>query len=168
MSTTSTMTMNDKSAFRITGRMVFFGLVAFFGVIAAVNGVFMYFALDTFPGLTTEDSYKKGIVYNRTLDDAAAQKRLGWSSAVEVSDDGMLTVTMTGKSGLPLSGARASVAMTRPLGDETTLNVNLKAIGEGRYQGAFAAPMPGRWKAEVVVERGGDSYRMRHEVMVKE
>ena len=102
--------MNDKPAFRITGRMVFFGLVAFFGLIAAVNGVFMFYALDTFPGLTTEDSYKKGIVYNRTLDDAEAQRRLGWNSSVGLGADGMLTVTMTDKIGAPLSGALVPIA----------------------------------------------------------
>ena len=159
--------MNDKPAFRITGRIVFFGLVAFFGLIAAVNGVFMFYALDTFPGLTTEDSYKKGIVYNRTLDDAEAQRRLGWNSSVGLGTDGMLTVTMTDKIGAPLSGALASVAMTRPLGDDRALTVDMREVSEGRYQGRFDAPLHGRWKAEVTVRRGGDSYRMRHEVMVK-
>ncbi|MGJ3261549.1 MAG: FixH family protein [Rhodospirillales bacterium] len=163
----STVTMNEKSEFRITGRMVFFGLVAFFGLIAAVNGVFMYFALDTFPGLTTEDSYRKGIVYNRTLDDAEAQKRLGWQSAVALGDGRTLTVTMTDRTGRPLSGALASISMTRPLGDETALTVDLEETADGLYRGDFAAPMPGRWKAEVTVRRGGDSYRMRHEVMVR-
>lgn len=159
--------MNDKPAFRITGRMVFFGLVAFFGVIAAVNGVFMFYALDTFPGLTTEDSYKKGIVYNRTLDDAAAQKRLGWHSAVALGADGMLTLNMNGKSGAPLPGALATVSMTRPLGEDRAIAIDMKEVSEGVYQGRFDAPLHGRWKAEVTVRRGGDSYRMIHEVMVK-
>ena len=42
---------------RITGRMVLVGLLTFFGVVFAVNGVFVYFALDSWPGLTTEAAY---------------------------------------------------------------------------------------------------------------
>jgi len=37
----------------ITGRMVLFGLVAFFGVVFAVNGTLIYFAIDSWSGLST-------------------------------------------------------------------------------------------------------------------
>lgn len=160
------MTVNTKPPRRITGRMVLLGFIAFFGVIAAVNGVFMYLALSTWPGLTTLDSYKKGIVYNRTLDDAAAQQRLGWDSAVALSGDGILMISMNDRYGAALSGALASAVMTRPLGDEAALPVDLSEAQAGQYLGDFNAPMAGRWIAEITVRRGGDSYRMRHEVMV--
>ncbi len=37
----------------ITGRAVLFGLLAFFGVVFAVNGALIFFALDSWSGLTT-------------------------------------------------------------------------------------------------------------------
>ena len=116
-----TTTMNDKPAFRITGRMVFFGLVAFFGLIAAVNGVFMFYALDTFPGLTTEDSYKKGIVYNRTLDDAEARRRLPPSRPI--------------MEGLKLASSLGATYLTDAL--ETALRAELRAAFEG-FEREFA------------------------------
>ena len=63
----------QKAPRRITGWTVFYGMVAFFGVIIAVNLTFVYFALDSWPGLTTQHAYEEGIAYNKTLEQAAAQ-----------------------------------------------------------------------------------------------
>ncbi|MBT3306984.1 MAG: nitrogen fixation protein FixH, partial [Alphaproteobacteria bacterium] len=52
----------------ITGRMVLIWLLAFFGTIFAVNAVLVFFALSSWPGLTTDKAYEEGIAYNRTLD----------------------------------------------------------------------------------------------------
>jgi nitrogen fixation protein FixH len=163
----STLVMNAKPPRKITGRMVLFGFIAFFGVIAAVNGVFMYLALSTWPGLTTEDAYKKGIAYNHTLDEAAQQKKLGWVSAVKLDADGGLQVTMTARDGSPLDGANVEAALSRPLGDETVEKMALSETAPGQYAARFPAPQPGRWKADIFVTRNKDLYRMRHEVMVK-
>jgi len=38
----------------VTGRRVLIWLVAFFGVVIAVNMAFVYFALNTWPGLTIQ------------------------------------------------------------------------------------------------------------------
>ena len=159
--------MNAKPPRKITGRMVLIGFVAFFGVIAAVNGVFMYFALSTWPGLTTEDAYKKGVAYNRTLDEAAVQARLGWRSAVAIDVSGELVVSLAGKDGAPIQGARVDVTLSRPLGSEAALSLMLEEIAPGRYGGRFTAPDAGRWKADIKAQLNDNSYRMRHEVMVR-
>ena len=49
----------------------------------AVNGVFTYFALESFGGLETEQAYLKGLDYNRTLEAAAAQRERGWQVELE-------------------------------------------------------------------------------------
>lgn len=158
--------MNVKPPRKITGRMVLVGFIVFFGVIAAVNGVFMYFALSTWPGLTTQDAYKQGVAYNQTLDAAAEQKALGWRSALAL-DGGKLRVLLTDRDGAPLSGASVEVALSRPLGEETAAMLKLNETTPGTYVAAFVAPLPGRWKAELAVQQTEDVYRMRHEVMVK-
>lgn len=159
--------MNAKPPRQITGRMVLFGFIAFFGVIAAVNGVFMYLALSTWPGLTTEDAYKKGIAYNQTLDAAKLQLALGWQSAVALDATGKLVVSMTGRDGAPLTGAAVEASLSRPLGDETVAKMTLSETAPGQYAASFAAPQPGRWKADISVRRDDNTYQMRHEVMVK-
>ena len=44
----------------IEGRHVLIGLVAFFGVMLVANGIFVYYALETFAGGDTSDPYRKG------------------------------------------------------------------------------------------------------------
>ncbi len=158
----------DKTATpKITGRMVLFGFIAFFGVITAVNGVFMYFALSTWPGLTSQNAYKEGIAYNQTLDAAAAQQKLGWRTSVALTESRILRVTLSAKDGTPIRNARVSLSLSRPLGDEKPLSGMLSETTPGTYEADFSAPLPGRWKADISARRGDDRYRMRHEVMVK-
>ncbi|MEX0694782.1 MAG: FixH family protein [Rhodospirillales bacterium] len=160
--------MNEKPVRRITGRMVLIGFIAFFGVIAAVNGLFMYFALSTWPGLTTDDAYKKGIDYNRTLNEAARQKAVGWQSGIVIDAIGKLTVTLTDKNRQPLQGAIVSLSLTRPLGDARAYSVMLEENAAGQYAGTFTEPQPGRWIASVSAQLNGFSYQMNHEVLVQQ
>ena len=51
----------------LTGAHVLAGLFAFFGVMLAANGVFVYVATTTFSGLSTDDAYRKGLSYNETI-----------------------------------------------------------------------------------------------------
>ena len=100
----------QKAPRRITGWTVFYGMVAFFGVIIAVNLTFVYFALDSWPGLTTQHAYEEGIAYNKTLEQAAAQNEMGWTSRVALGapmpkGGRVLGVIMQGPDG-PLTGRR--------------------------------------------------------------
>lgn len=157
--------MAQESGFRITGRMVFFGLVAFFGVVAAVNGVFMYYALGTFPGLTDDEAYKHGLAYNRTLADGERQAALGWTTRIEPKD-GTLVLTVLGKDGTPITGATVIADIQRPIGPRDDAKLTFEAAGDGTYRVPFAAPLQGRWKVDVTVTAGADSFRAVHEVMI--
>ena len=50
--------------------------VVFMAGVFVVNGVMVYFALDTFSGLETRDAYRKGMQYNRNIEKARAQEAL--------------------------------------------------------------------------------------------
>ncbi len=154
---------------RITGRMVLIGFIAFFGVISAVNGVFMYMAINTWPGLTTEDAYMKGLNYNDTLADGERQAALGWRSDVAISADGLASVRMSGPSGEPVSGLIVSVEFARPVGALETSLIPLSEVSPGVYSGPFAPTEDGRWKAEVTATTSDQeiSFRMMHEILVR-
>lgn len=154
---------------RITGRMVLIGFIAFFGVIAAVNGVFMYMAINTWPGLTTEDAYIKGLNYNQTLADGERQTALGWRSDVTLSADGQAMVVLTDPSGNAVSGLIVSVEFARPVGSLETHTVALSETMPGTYTGPFAPTEKGRWKADVnaVTADNATSFRMMHDIMVR-
>lgn len=159
---------------KITGRMVLIGFIVFFGVIGTVNGIFMYLALQTWPGLTTDDPYQKGLAYNDTLADGERQTALGWRSSVMLSDGGAgqpraVAVTVTGKDGTPLQGLDVAVTFERAVGTPYTTVVVLRETMPGAYTGLVIAPLMGRWQADVTAKStDGAHYRMMHEVTVKQ
>lgn len=157
-----------KAPRQITGRMVLIGFILFFGVISVVNGIFMYMALHTWPGLTTEHAYKDGIKYNETLADGERQAALGWQSRVAISD-GMLLISVTSQQGAPVTRLATTVVVTRPLGSEEQIALRAIEVAPGKYQTPITLPTTGRWKVDVTA-KGNDAqtYRMRHEVLVNE
>ncbi len=153
----------------ITGRRVFMWLVAFFGVIFAVNMAFVYFALDSWPGLTTKSAYEEGLAYNKTLDQAAQQDALGWQSRVVLSASTprgrVLDVTLMGPEG-PLHSLTVNALLRRPLGEGRETTVILDGEGAGRYVALLRLPVPGRWQVLLTARDGsGRTYRMAHEVI---
>ena len=62
----------------LTGRHVLLAMLAFFGVIFAVNGAFLYFALGSHSGVVAVEPYRKGLAYNQAIAAAEAQERRGW------------------------------------------------------------------------------------------
>ncbi|MEQ8665617.1 MAG: FixH family protein [Rhodospirillales bacterium] len=151
----------------ITGRTVLLGMIAFFGIIIAVNSVFVYFALDTWPGLADEDSYNKGLDYNRQLEAAEAQRDLGWHSSLSYVDDGngaLLVATFEGPDGVPLGGLDVQAVIQRPVGGDEPLIVDFSEAGSGIYHSLLAELAAGRWDIELTA---GDAYLLRYEIEVE-
>lgn len=56
--------------------------VLFFVVIGAVNAVMVTLAVRTHTGTVTDHPYEKGLAYNKVVDAANAQEKLGWKSDI--------------------------------------------------------------------------------------
>jgi nitrogen fixation protein FixH len=94
----------------ITGRHVFIGTVAAFGVIIAVNVTMAVQAVGTFPGLEVKNSY----VASQSFDTRrAAQQALGWDISA-VIENGTLDLAITDQAGTPVRPARLSAVLGRP------------------------------------------------------
>lgn len=152
----------------ITGRMVLLCILSFFSVIFVINGALVYFAMDSWPGLTTESAYQQGRDYNQTLASADIQNALGWTSDLTFSkkhDRHVLRAEFTDAGGAPLGGLQVRVTFLRPVGEESVVSAALPEISKGEYSSPVALPFAGRWYADV--EAGTDDavrYRMRYEV----
>lgn len=154
----------------ITGRRVLGWLLLFFGTVVAVNGAFVYFALDTWPGLSTRRAYEEGLAYNKTLDAARAQRALGWKSAVdfEGAEGGgrALTVRMANRDGAPVAGLAITVELRRPVREGEDRTLMLAETGFGAYRAVADVPL-GRWQAVVkAIDSGGRTYRMIHDLTI--
>lgn len=153
----------------ITGRIVLFGMLAFFGVVFAVNGALIYFAFDTWSGLTTEKPFETGRDHDRILAEAEAQAALGWRSRVALAPmSETIEVTFTGRDGAPLGGLEVVLALRRPARADLDQRLSLSETTAGRYRGKIALPLPGRWYAEIRArDAAGTRYRMEHEIMAE-
>ena len=103
---------------KLTGGMVLAGLIAFFGVIFAVNGVLVHEALSTFSGLDTDSAYHAGQTFERDAAMAKAQDDRHWQvdAALLPASAGATLIDIHARdaAGAPLSGVDASITLQRP------------------------------------------------------
>jgi nitrogen fixation protein FixH len=81
---------------KFTGQHMTAILVAFFGVVVVVNFTMAGYASSTFGGIVVENSYVASQHFNRWLDEARAEDRLGWDAVTAWRPDGRLAITVTG------------------------------------------------------------------------
>lgn len=160
----------DDSGFRITGRHVLLAMLAFFGIVIAVNVTFVHLALNSWTGLTDHDSYRTGLSWNRTLERDAAQKALGWSTVVETrsvrSETGVgfrlgVTVTVRGRDGRPVPGLVVDGEARHPLVEADDRPIAFAETVPGTYIGATLLPGAGDWELRLSAARAdGTAYRI--------
>lgn len=130
-------------------------LVAFFGVVMAVNFLMARSAIATFGGEVVENSYVASQEFNGWLDEAAAERALGWKAAVGRADDGRVTVEF---SGAP-DGLRVAAEARHPLGRLPDSTLTFAALGDGRYVSREVLP-EGRWTIRLAASDGTNKWRI--------
>ncbi len=144
---------------RITGRHVLFGMLAFFGVVFAANGVMMWMAARSFDGVDEPDAYRRGVHYNERLAEARAQRALGWRVRVDlpaVGADGSrrrVMVTVQDRHRHPLSNLAVAVTMRSPVNahEDRAMTLSPDPVQPGRYGGELTLPRLGKWQAVVEI-----------------
>ena len=146
-----------------SGRWIPWIFVAFFGVIFIVNGIMLYFALDSWTGLSTRDAFKKGLAYNDRLAEAEAQAALGWQIELGLPDRvgaaDSLSLTLADKAGNPVQGAVVQARLVRPTHEGFDQALALTEGSQGHYSGAVEVPLPGLWEVRLQIARRDDVYR---------
>jgi nitrogen fixation protein FixH len=151
---------DDSNEFRVTGRMVFAGLVAFFAVIIGVNGLMTYAAISTFGGVETESSYRAGLAFAREAATIAAQDARHWTVTANAAIQGNATVVEVmarDASGQPITNLAATASLVHPTDRRADHVVTLVSQGAGRFRGASAATA-GQW--DLVIELSRDDERL--------
>jgi nitrogen fixation protein FixH len=141
-----------KDVKRITGWHAAAALIAFFGVVIAVNVTMAMFATRTFGGVVVENSYVASQHYNGWLAAAERQKELGWEITPGIDARRHVTV------GLDLEGAKLRGFARHPLGGEADVPLTFVA-SEGGFRSAEPLPA-GRWSIHLLVRRGADEARL--------
>lgn len=134
-------------------------LVAFFGVIMAVNFTMARLAMSTFGGKVVENSYVASQHYNEWLDRAAEQDRLGWTQQISIDDDRHVRLLMR-KGEEPLDGIAATAVIAHPLGRTAPATLRFEVAGDGVLRSVEPLAV-GRWRLDLSVSRGADEARYR-------
>lgn len=142
-----------------SGRFVLIMVLSFFGVVCAVDGLFVYLALRSYSGVVTEQPYEKGLAYNDTIEQAEQQNSLNLISRGDYRD-GTLTVSLKTSQGIPVSGAKVRARIVRPVQDGYDFDVSMKEQGEGLYSATIKTPLPGIWIARTEASWDRQTYRM--------
>jgi nitrogen fixation protein FixH len=150
-----------------TGRHMLYIMIAFFGVIIAVNLVLVWVAARSWTGLVVENSYVASQNFNEELAAAREQEKLGWKSGLTATIDAA-HVRITGGEDRPVTGLSVELKLSRPasLADDQSLSLSETTPGEYSAQAKLG---PGVWNAELIaLGPSGERFRMMHRIFVKE
>lgn len=150
---------------RFTGWHMTAIMVAFFGVVIAVNFVMASDAVRTFGGEVVENSYVASQRYNGWLAEARAQEREGWRADPVIRADRRLLLTV-GRGAKPVEGARVTVIAQHPLG---TLPDRTLQFATGGAAGRYLSDVPlphGRWLLRITIAQGNKRAHFDDEVRI--
>lgn len=150
--------MSSAQKAKFTGWHMTTILVAFFGVVFAVNFAMARMAVGSFGGTVVDNSYVASQNYNRWLAEGDRQEKLGWTVKVALNQDRMVLVRVE-RSGQLLDGVAATGDALHPLGRADDIALQFRKAADGQLISTTALPS-GRWNAHISVRQGPDIYRL--------
>lgn len=165
---------DNRAGFRITGRKVFFGLVAFFGVITIANIFLIWLAIGSFPGVVTSSAYEAGREYPQVLEAAKAQRALGWQVEEHIlaggpTDPITIRIDANDGSGAPLSGLAIVARLESPTHEGLDRTAHLAEGEIGLYRGIVEGLPAGQYDLALDATAGdGTQFRSVNRIVITE
>jgi nitrogen fixation protein FixH len=140
----------------LSGRAVLVWLTGFFGIIIAVNIIFITMSVKTFSGEDEQKPYLQGMEYNDTLARRAAQRRLGWQGEIGATRlaGGAVRITVAVKdaAGQPLRGLALAAELRHPADERRDRELSLAETAPGLYQSDVPGVAAGHWDVLVTAK----------------
>jgi nitrogen fixation protein FixH len=150
----------------LTGWHMLAIVLAFFGVIIAVNITLAIAATGTFPGLVVENSYVASQHYDELLASSREQDSQDWRYNL-ASEGGVLKVDLSRGSDAPERGLSVIAHVGRPSTTREDRILDFVPASDGSYVSSTALP-PGLWEIDVKAGRGSDVvFRHTQEIMIQ-
>lgn len=149
-----------------TGRHMLFVMLAFFGIIIAVNMTMATFAAGSWSGFVVRNSYIASQEFNEKAQAARRQAALGWRPQLTLGE-GRLTFSLAGAEGeaITLHGAKAS--LYRPVSAADDIALELAPAGAGSTE-ATVDLEDGVWIIEVsAITQAGQTFRHTSRIFVR-
>lgn len=142
----------------LTGRNVLLMLVVFFGVMLVANITMAYYAVATFPGLASDNSYAEGVSYNREIAAARAQAALGWKVDAKLMriapGRSAFSITQSDAAGKPTGGLEVTAIFEHPSDRARDHRFALAEVAPGVYRSEFAIDR-GEWDLFIEMTQAG-------------
>ena len=135
-------------------------MVAFFGVVIAVNVTMARLAARSFGGEVVENSYVASQNFNRWLDEAAREKALGWRVTATRDGDGKVRIAL---EGAPAGNATLSAIARHPLGVMPDQSLTFTSDAPGRFVSHEVIPA-GRWRLRIAASAAGHQLRTEEDL----
>lgn len=147
---------------RKDSRLVLGILFAFFAVIFTINFAYIYISQKTYRGIYTENSYQKGLEYNKTLEYVKSQKKLGFRFEIKYSNSknnaGELTACLFDKNNIPIKNAKVLTKIIRPTQEGYDFQQDLMPKNNC-YFAKINFPLKGQWLFEIQAFKGDDVFQ---------
>lgn len=160
--------MSNRAPFRLTGWHVLAMFGALFGVMLAVNILFIVLAIKTFSG-ETDHAYINGLKFNETLAANARQAELGWKMALGLQrptgGGAVLEARLSDRTGQPLAGAVLTGSIGRATDSREDRNLIFVETAPGIHRAAIDQLRPGRWRFVASAQLAG-APRFETETMI--
>lgn len=154
---------SQDTEFKLKGWHVLLIMLSFFGVMFAVNGVFLYHAITSFPGEDVKKSYVQGLNYNDTLAQRAAQAELGWTAEAGWQDD-QLIFRLRDDADVAISNMAVIGEVRRQATRSEDHAILFNPVGDGEYVVTDANLGPGIWVVRIrVYDQDADTLLMNVE-----
>lgn len=142
----------------------------FFAVVFGANGIMLFFALDSWTGLSTENAFQRGLAYNEQIAERDRQAELGWQVSFKATADrpGHMVFDMQvgDDRGVPVAAAAVAVSLTRPTHEGHDSTATLAHMGSGHYVGEADVSLPGQRRVELIIDEPRGRYRRSARVVV--
>lgn len=151
----------------LTGKHVFAMLFLFFALILGANVALVWEAHRSFNGLSEENAYEKGIVYNEQIERKAHQIEEKWSSSVTYDPgEGRFLVVLSDRHG-PASNLEASIDLVRPVHDGMDRSARLTpTTAPGTYTADLRPSAPGQWEIRIRAQKNGQDFETRSRIKI--
>jgi len=146
--------------------------IALVVIVIAVNGVMIYLAITTNPGLVVDDFYERGQSYERTMVSKGARNP-GWMLRADIpqSIDAGVSIPirffLVDKAGQPVTPDGVELFVYRPSDSTRDFSVVMKEEAPGRYMAEVSFPLIGVWDTLVAARRGEDEYHVGQRIDVR-
>lgn len=129
--------------------------ISLFFILVLATFYRIYIALDTNPGLTTEDPYKKGQQYAKTLAQKQQLQKMGWKLVLNLPKNLKSQVVQKYtaqllKNNQVLNSDNAILFFYRPSSKKADFQVTMKKQNHLYYANVLV-PLKGRWNVSVKI-----------------